>query len=289
MARQSSPPRQARTARSKIKLNTYYSSGQSASDKSGPLKPKSFKGHKLYGWGKRVLQITIVLGMGALVIHSLILNPTPRITVNDGSYHPAKTYQTEAVKQFSYLKNKNKITFDEQGIANTLKNQFPEIDSVDFQLPLLGKTANIYISVSGPALFLKSQGQIFVIDQKGRAVALATVMPQAEGLIPVEDQSGYPVQIGNQVLNAQEVSFISSLNNQAKKSKITVSSIVIPQKAQELDIRTVDKPYSVKFYLGGDPAVQIGQWLAARAQFEKDGTTPDKYLDVRVQGKIYYR
>lgn len=289
MAKDIARARQARNVKSKARLNTYYSSGQPAGAANSPLNKRRLMRGRLAGWLGRLLEITIVLGLAALLTYSLILNPAPRIIVNDTSYHQVDIYQKEANKQFQNLKNKNKVTLDEQGIAASMKKQFPEIVGVSIQLPLLGKTPKIIVTVSKPTLYIQSHGKLLVVDEKGRAVALAEDLPQVQGLSMIEDQSGFDVQIGQQVLNASEVSFITSLVNQGKKVGITPSSLTLPQKVQELVLKTDDQPYAVKFFLGGDPAIQIGQWLAARTQFSKDGTVLGEYLDVRVQGKIYYK
>jgi hypothetical protein len=70
---------------------------------------------------------------------------------------------------------------------------------------------------------------------------------------------------------------------------VSVSSLTLPKTAQELDLRTKDRPYYVKFYLGGDALLQAGQFLATRRQFDTSNTQPAEYLDVRVEGKIFYK
>src|SRR3990167_4072854 len=100
-------PRQARAARSRVKLNTYYSSGQPAGDKPGAFKKKSVFQGILPGWIRRVLLLVLFIGLGVLLIYSLILNPLPHIILNDTAYHQAKTYQAEAAKQLQKFINKD--------------------------------------------------------------------------------------------------------------------------------------------------------------------------------------
>jgi hypothetical protein len=70
---------------------------------------------------------------------------------------------------------------------------------------------------------------------------------------------------------------------------VTITSLSLPSKPSELDLRTKDRPYFVKFYMGGDALTQAGQFLAARAQFDRQNHQPADYLDVRVAGKIFYK
>jgi hypothetical protein len=75
---------------------------------------------------------------------------------------------------------------------------------------------------------------------------------------------------------------------QTRRAGVPIKSLTFPPLAQELDLATEDQPYFVKFYLGGDPLVQAGTFLAARHQFSS-GVKPSVYLDVRVPGKIFYK
>jgi hypothetical protein len=90
-------------------------------------------------------------------------------------------------------------------------------------------------------------------------------------------------------LSAIDIAFIKAILVHCAKTGIKVDSLTLPTIAQEVDLRTKDRPYFVKFYLGGDSATQIGQFLAARHNFDQTGSQPGEYLDVRVNGKIFYK
>ncbi|MGH7156635.1 MAG: hypothetical protein ACREGG_00760, partial [Candidatus Saccharimonadales bacterium] len=85
------------------------------------------------------------------------------------------------------------------------------------------------------------------------------------------------------------VGFINTVIAECKHSKVPISSLVLPTTPQELDLHTADQPYYVKFYLGGDVLNEAGQFLAARNHFAQTKQSPSQYLDVRVQGKIFYK
>jgi len=90
-------------------------------------------------------------------------------------------------------------------------------------------------------------------------------------------------------VSASSAKFINTVIAQSKRANVPIVSFVLPNTAQEVDLRTSDKPYYVKFYLGGDALIQTGQFLAARHQFDATNSQPSEYLDVRVAGKIFYR
>src|SRR5207302_459575 len=101
------------------------------------------------------------------------------------------------------------------------------------------------------------------------------------------DQSGFKTQAGQPALSSQAVNFIKNIITQCHGAKVPVASLTLPKTAQELDFKAADRPYFVKFYLGGDPVLETGQFLAARHRFDQTGQ-PTSYLDVRVNGKIYF-
>jgi cell division septal protein FtsQ len=71
--------------------------------------------------------------------------------------------------------------------------------------------------------------------------------------------------------------------------QISEPSFFLRSGDKEYLIDASGRPYFVKFYLGGDSAVQIGQFLAARHQFDQKNSQPTEYLDVRVGGKVFYK
>ena len=223
------------------------------------------------------------------LINSLLLRPAPKVTVSDLSYHPAGFYAAETKDSFQGIKNRNKITFDEAGVIKQIQSRLPEVQAVRIELPFFSREPKVRLIVSPPAFKLSSNNQAYIIDSSGLAVAAAGSLPKIHGLLSVNDQSGYAAAVGKQVLSSQSVSFIEALIKQCQRAKVPISAINLPALPQEVDLRTADQPYFVKFYLSGDVNVQAGQFLAARQKFAQSNTTPAEYLDVRVSGKIFYK
>jgi len=193
------------------------------------------------------------------------------------------------------LKNRNKLTFDKKGLTTELKQQFPEISNVTVELPLFGQVPSIRLSIAKPSLVLKgAEGTIgaaerLIVDAKGTLIGSQQNFPSVKDLPLITDETGFVANIGQPILSLSDVSFILNVLAQAEKAKVPIASLTLPKLAQELDLRTSDRNYFVKLYLGGDALLQAGQFLAARAQFDKQNSQPSQYLDVRVPGKIYFK
>ena len=243
----------------------------------------------------RFIDWLVILILLAGLVYSLALKPSPIVVLNSADYRSADKYQQTAAKVLTSFKNRNKLTFDNQALEAELKRQFPEIDSVSINLPLFGQQPTIDLQIAEPALLLKGEEGTFgataryIVDSKGTIVGPQADFPSIKDLTLVADDTGFAASSGQSVLSPSDISFISTLIVQAKKSKVPIASLTLPKKAQELDLRTTDRKYYVKFYLGGDGLTQIGQFLAARRSFDSTKKQPNQYLDVRVTGKVFYK
>jgi hypothetical protein len=268
-------------------VNTYYRAGGETNTAS-PFKkkpPKKSARKLIFGFLDIILVVVLVFGLG----YSLLVKPEPKLSVNDESFHPLSTYQAATTGQLSQLKYRNKITFNEQSLAAALEAKFPEINNINLELPIFSEVPKIHLNVARPSFQLNSRGVNYIINNSGTAVAKSAALPRLNNLVTINDESNFYVNPGYKVLSAQSVSFINNLIAQCRHANVPISVLTLPNQPEELDLRTSDQPYYVKFYLGGDPIIQSGQFLSSRAHFLSSGSPPSQYLDVRINGKIFYK
>lgn len=268
---------------------TRYYKGSSKADSSPFKKKPPIKISARKKILTRAIDYVVVVLVLFGVLYSLVINPEPKIVATDYSYHTAATYQRAAEAQFKSLKNRTKLTVDEKEISSSMQKQFPEIDSASVGLPIFGQKPILHLFVAAPSFYLVSNGHSYVIDSSGVAVSETRALSALKNSPLVNDQSSFNIKTGSQVLSTNSVSFIRQVIAQCRLSNIPISNFVLPQLAQKLDLHTKDKPYFVKFYLGGNATTQLGQFLAARHQLTSTHQEPSQYLDVRVAGKIYYK
>ena len=238
---------------------------------------------------RRTLNTGLLLAILALVVLSLILQPTVKVVASSTLYHPVGDYQAAADSVASSLDDRTKITFNGDQLIAKLKSAFPEISDAAVELPLLGRQASLRLSVAAPTFVLLSGGKTYVLDSEGVVVNLPSREYKKVKFTTIVDNSGLAIRPGSSELGPGDLEFIKQILAQAKAAGVPVASLILPPLAQEIDLKTTDQPYLVKFYLAGNAATQAGQFLAARHQFVKDGIAPSSYLDVRVAGKIYYK
>lgn len=269
--------------RSKLSAN-YYKSNKPAAASPFRSKPSAKP-----SWLSKIINYSLLLVLAAGLVYSLGVKPSPKVELSSDIYHTQNDYQQAIVSQLKALRSRSKLTINQSGIGLALKRQFPEIRSVDINLGLFSQVPKFKLTINEPSFNLTSGGVIYVINSAGVAVAKADQLAAASRLISVLDQSDYKVEIGKQALGSDQVSFINAIIAQCKNAKIPIASLTLPPLAQQVDLRTTDRSYLVKFQLSGDASQQIGQYLAVRSKFDSVGSHPNEYIDVRVEGKIFYK
>ena len=278
-------------ARRRPPMSNYYRSGTGSAPttQSSPFERRIKKSSKLRKYMARALDVFLVLALGIGLVYSLIVTPTPKLQVSDTTYHSLDNYRDSAKHYLSTLKNRNKVSFDEAAIVKSFKQDYPEIDNVSIELPVFGEQPVIHIGIATPSFLLESRGQTYLIDSNGKAIGYAKNFKVSGSLPLLSDKSNYPISTGKAVISTSDVAFIKSLLAEAAKAGITLNELTLPNAPAELDVKPAGKAYIVKFYLPGDARIEIGQFLAARHEFDKSGQQPSQYLDVRVSGKIFYK
>ncbi len=233
----------------------------------------------------------------ALVGLNLFLSGAPQVTPVSTArsaifLRSQQTYE-DAARQVlgkSFL-NSNKLTINTDRVAQDLRTQFPELTHVTVSVPFVGNAVNVAIEPATPQLLLSSGGDLFVVDDSGRALISAKQVPHIEklGLPVITDQSGLPVVLGKPALPSTSVSFITEVVGQLKAKKLDIGSLTLPVGTSELDVRLSGAPYVVKFNLRGDARGEAGTYLAVKQQLERDHKTPATYIDVRVEERAYYQ
>lgn len=238
---------------------------------------------------RRLFNATALMALSVGLIYCLTLKPRPKMVVSSSAYHPAIVYETAADKAFGTLRNRTKLTLDERGVINILKKQFPEIDAVKIEVPIISQIITLRLSIAAPTFNFTANNNLYVVGSNGVITGLSSQLAGTSKLPSVIDQSGFTAEPGKQVLGTQAIAFINTVLVQCQRAGVRVLSLTLPATAQELDLRAENQPYFVKFYLGGDVLNQVGQYLAARHKFDSENSQPGQYLDVRVAGKIFYK
>ena len=255
------------------------------------------------GWRVLIKQkfglLIVALAAITCLVNILIVSPNAKIdSLNTPStsylIHDQQVYKT-AVDGYldASIFNVTKLTINTANVEAGLRKDFPELTNVKVALPLIGHRPVVYIRTAEPTLILAGpHGQAFVIDENGTALATLSSIRNADKLtLPVvQDESGILLKRGDTVLSSNASVFVRDIVAELKVSGIMISRMSLPAATSELDVYPANSNYFVKFNLQHNSAMQqAGTYLAVIAHLTKQGTTPTAYIDVRLDGRAYYK
>lgn len=270
------------------------STGRNPSRESADAEPRNLGHFLLQRFGLIILLLALVFS----VSNALTLSGDARIVMlkGDGSspfLHDKQSYTRTADKLLAAsVWNRNKITVNTGAISKGLLQRYPELSDVSVTLPLISKRPTVYVQTAQEALILKAADGSFVVGTDGKKLLSADDLPSADRhkLPVVTDESGLGAGFSQQVLSSGDVGFIRTVHAELAARHVGISSMDLPAGKSELDVHIAGEPYLVKFNLeSGTARRQSGTYLAVRAELKHSRTTPSQYIDVRVDGRAYYK
>ena len=247
----------------------------------------------LQRFGLIILLISILASLINLLSLSSIADVEPAIAGQNLSASTRSIYEA-AVSHIlgRSVLNGNKLTVNTSKISSDLLLNFPDLDSASVTIPLAAHHLVVYVAQAQPSLILSAASGAFIIDSHGKAT-LAAANPRAlkAATLPVvTDQSGLKPKLNQQALPTTYVSFIKEVVAQLLAKNFSISSMTLPASTGEMDVYLANQPYFVKFNLeDNDARQQVGTFLATIALLQSQHVTPASYVDVRVDGRAYYK
>ncbi len=250
-------------------------------------------------WHQHIPRKAVAVLVVLLLLFDLLLIGAPTVvSVHSATggqlfLHTQATYD-DAVRRAvaSSVFNRTKPTISTKKLEATLRAQFPELSSVRVSVPVVGLAPTVYIEPPMPALLMAaSDGQVYVLDGSGKALAAASDAPQVARMhLPlVADQSGLSIVPGKTALPRDTVAFITEVAGQLKAKELTTENLTLPRATSELDVRITGVGYTVKYNITGNARVETGAYLAVKQHLDEAHITPGSYVDVRVDGRAYYK
>lgn len=244
----------------------------------------------------------LVVGLLILVLILVIIaswvssNADIKIVQPDGfnySIHNLNQYRQDAAKAInSSFFNHFKMTLNTTQINTSIESGHPEIEYASISAPLIGSKPTVYIQLQRPILIYNNSLGSYVVDANGVIIAQSSSFStnQLSAFNSVDSSINNQLRPGQQVLTQQNVSFIETVAQALKIKNIPVSKMVLTPAAAELDVYIQGQPYFVKFNIYQTDALQqVGTYLATLATLKQQGKTPTQYIDVRVDGRAYYK
>ncbi len=251
---------------------------------------------------EKILTLTVIAVILGSFLYLFWLNTSPniRFVEHEGSQvvllRQTEEYESGARDLLNEsVFSRTKLTFNSVKFSEQLKKRFPEIATATVTIPLTGHKPLIDIQAKEAKLLLLVNGVTYVIDQDGVAVARLSelnesVQSDLSTLRRAEDQSGLEVEQGRQVMTSETLKFALQIEHQYVSTNKTITKLVLPgNKPNEFHIYEQDSNYFVKYVVTRPASEQYGANVALQELLAKQGKVPAEYIDVRVEGKAFYK
>lgn len=188
--------------------------------------------------------------------------------------------------------NQTKITIDTKKMESEILSQMPELESVSVNIPLIGRKIVVQLSPTVPILAISTQNGSYVVGVNGKVLMELADFPegQRDKLIHVNDLVIDDVSIGKRVIPLSTIEFIKDVEYQFSQKNLQIETVELPAVANELHVKPKGVDYKIKFNLQNDAREQVGTYFAVIDRISHDkALMPRSYVDVRVEGRAYYK
>ena len=293
-SKDSSPDEGRRTARRQVPTKTYSYYSARDTDNEADSKPAT-RSNASSHLRQLPFYLAGVVILGALIYASTLSGSPKVVIVNEQDQavqsllRDKQEYQsvTADILDESVLSS-SKLTINTTQLREDLLQRFPEAQDLSVVLPLIGRNPIIYLQAAQPLfVYENNKGDDFIVDENGRVVLEEPESAVSDGLIKIADKSGLTITSGSYVLTGEEVEFLTGVYQMLQKANIDVKRLELPREAGEIHVYIKGRDYYIKMTTWREGQEQVGAYLATKQQLAKDGVNPQKYIDVRVEGRTY--
>lgn len=241
-------------------------------------------------WWRGVWHYGLYAVAGVVAVYLLLFSnifQINNISVQGPNTTLSQDLQKETEKYLnSRLFGRNWLILNTKDLRSTLQKSFngQESISVDKVFPsrLIIKTDE-----QKPGLIWKTGARRYVISVNGRVMS-EIPHDQSSDLVVVVDTSNIPVEIGDNVTGRQFVTFTTEIYKALRENNLGPSELYIRETTGELNAKTT-QGYDIKFDTTVDSAVQIRALNAVLELLKSSNKKPTEYIDLRINGKAFYR
>lgn len=281
--------------RSRTLTGTTSSKVMAGAETRGQLKTERLKAHeqklqrhKLYRLG---MVAALMVGALAYVGSVYIKDESPFIypqLIHAATDYPTASYQKSLAEYFGqHPEQRFGPLLKPDSLEAHLRLRHGEIGAAMVHRSWYGAVVDTAVYFRKPLLMWQVGQRHYYVDAQGVAFEYT---PFKEKMVTVTDQSGIVADSGSSVASTRFIQFlgklVGSLGSSGRAAKVT--EVIIPRATREIDIRLEGRGYPIKTHIDRDPLRQAEDIINALGYFDAKGIKP-QYVDVRVEGKAYYK
>ncbi len=296
------PRRSSVTLRNDSQMGLYNYHNKKTNADQDSLPTKTGKRYSINGPFQKVISGFVLFIIALVIINILYISPNPKVIILNNNVKLAQVYNSIYGKDLygfvqnqlsSSILNNNKLFINLSGISKKIRSNYPVFNVVNMSDGLISHQVTVTLLSEDPSFYIVSKDSgNYVLDQNGVAILKYNSPLNQIGLnlATIQDHRNISYKIGSLVLSSSEVNFINTILTQFKLKKYSVTGISINAEGQELDINLKNINYYIKFNLAtNDPDIQIGSYFATANYLKNNNISPSQYVDVRLEGRVYYK
>lgn len=255
------------------------------------LKTARLQVHELHQLRRRIMHILGAIAACIAVLAFLLLNYIASFPVqylqpegkpNTPAYQQTmqQYFVTHPLERFGFSVNR-------QAFAEYIQQAHPELLSVDIDKSWYGGNATFMLQFRRPLLVWESAGQRFYVDSQGVAFPYDHF---AGKYVAVSDTSGISPDVsGGSVASNRFINFLGKMVGEVnKRGRGMVAEVIIPASTRQVDLKLQGRGYPIKTHTDRDPLRQAEDIINTLSWLDDKKVTPE-YIDVRVEGKAYFK
>lgn len=254
-------------------------------------KPSKVKNKKKTSSYKKIFKITLYSTIFLLLIYALTASPLLRIkkiqitgqqTLNEENIRE----QVQGIVDSSLL-NQNMLLVSTDQINKQLKiNNYQVAKAEVSRIPF--NTIKVTITEQKPSILWKSNGVLSILTEDGRAYAGEPNDELKASLPTVVDATNLPAKAGEKVVAESFMKFVNTINTTLPTKGVKVTQYEVQETTTEIFVVTQDG-YRLRFDTTRPAQEQITDLETVLDSLKKQGKKPAEYIDLRINGKVFYK
>jgi hypothetical protein len=285
---------------SKVRKNNYYRSpvGSSNNLKATPNEKENPSRFKIKYSLSTFINFLIILCGLSLAVFATTLNNNPIIEVSSSENltYDINEYENASKDILnSNIFNRSKILFQQDDFETKLKDEFPEINTVNANVPIGGRSLAVFLSLAEPFANVSSGQQKVIINSEGVLVK-TNIDTNDNNLLNVRftiPQENF--EQGSRVLTTTEVNLLKILNDEMTNLKFKdgsnaeIQEVLFNVADGQLEAKLKQKPFFIKLSSFNEGDIQVGGAVATLKQLDREDSLPLEYIDARVPGRVFVK
>ena len=188
-------------------------------------------------------------------------------------------YQRYPLERFRFITNYDRL-------LSTVQEERPEVEAIKpAGMERLG-VSRYEITLRQPVASWSVEGDQYYVDADG---VTFTHNYYAKPGVSVVDKSGASISDGSAIASSRLLSFVGRVISLSADAGVTISAIEIPpQSTRQIVVKGRGTP-KVRMAIDREASTQVNDMAAALRYFSKGRRKDPTYIDVRVEGKAFYK